>query len=229
MSWRDSASGSSSFHGGGGMAGNNGPSGAGTGGRSGGGRGGDSGSRTGGLGGGLSTGKTWHGNTAFGPSGGMARGYATASLGPGAGMGPSVNKYSDFRTPTGAPMVGGSLQGQPVAARNPQQALGMLQALFNAQRPAAPPAAGGLLDDDNITIEPTSDAIDLRFYDPLSSIRSPLGLRAPMGTQNAVRGGFGVPGYGLGAGMRTPMGTQNAVVGGYGTPGYGLSSGGGWR
>lgn len=141
------------------MAGNNGPSGAGTGGRSGGGRGGDSGSRTGGLGGGLSTGKTWHGNTAFGPSGGMARGYATASLGPGAGMGPSVNRYSNFRTPTGAPMVGGSLQGQPVAARNPQQALGMLQAMAAAAQGATVrPTAAGLLSDDDVITGPIEEA-----------------------------------------------------------------------
>jgi hypothetical protein len=226
MSWRDSASGSSSFHGGGGHAGNSGPSGAGTGASRGGGGNNSVGSRTGGLGGGLSTGNTWHGNTAFGVPGGMAQGYATARQGAGAGMGPTVNTYSNFRTPSGAPMFEGSLQGRSVAARMPQQALGMLRAI-QASMQAPPSAAGGLLGDGDVVVEPTSDQmIDLRFYDPLSSIRGLMGV--PMRTQSAVVGGYGVPGYGMAAGMRSPSQTQNAVVGGYGIPGYGMSSGGGW-
>lgn len=85
MSWMDSASGSSTFHGGGGLSGNNGNIGAGTGyGNNGGmGNGNDRGSRTGGLGGGLSTGNTWYGNTAFGPSGGRVTGFVSLRDGGG--------------------------------------------------------------------------------------------------------------------------------------------------
>lgn len=208
MSWMDSASGSSTFHGGGGLSGNNGNVGAGTGY---GGNGGNNYSSTGGLGGGLSTGKTWYGNTAFGPSGGRVTSYATMRDGGGMfGMIPTRETYTNHRTPSGQQIQGNGkgkgTKGQQTAATTP-----------------------GLLDDESVTVQPTADEIDLRYYDPLSSINAPLGLRQPLGTQYGVRGGYGVPGYGLAAGMRTPTGTQNAVVGGYGTPGYGLSSGGGWR
>jgi len=72
MSWMDSASGSSTFHGGGSNASNNGPSNGGMGG----GGSNNSGSKTGGLGGGLTTGKVT-GKTVSGPSGGMAGPQAT--------------------------------------------------------------------------------------------------------------------------------------------------------
>lgn len=243
MSWMDSASGSSTFHGGGDHAGNNGPSGAGTGGRPG--NGGNNYSQTGGLGGGLGTGTTWHGNTAFGPAGGNAVGYVSLKDGGSIfqgqrGMGPSVNTYSNFRKPDGSPMVGGNLQNRPVTARNPQQALAQLQAMQQAQQGTVA-QTGGLLDDpgsptQGVTVRPQS-------LDPFTGMIGGHGIMASNAdidpdwggpprnwpTQNAVVGGYGIPGYGLAAGMRTPLGTQNAVVGGYGTPGYGLSSGGGWR
>lgn len=96
---------------------------------------------------GLKTGSTIYGNTAFGPAGGAATGYATRT-GPMSGMGPSVGAFSNFRTPTGAPMVGGALQNRAVTARNPQQALGMLQALAGVQRPRV----GGLLADEEVSV-----------------------------------------------------------------------------
>lgn len=46
---------------------------------------------------GLSTGKTWSGNTAYGPSGGMAAGYATQR---------NDGSYGNFRSLRGEPMSG---------------------------------------------------------------------------------------------------------------------------
>lgn len=148
MSWRDSASGSSDWHGGGNSAGNSGPSGAGTGGNYGGSNG-NSYSLTGGLGGGVTTGKTWYGNTVFGPAGGIAQGYATVVPGRNFGMGPSNNKYSNFKTTSGAAMFSGGPSS--VTARNAAQAYGMMQALNNARTigfgtgPAGGPITSGPL------------------------------------------------------------------------------------
>lgn len=152
MSWRDSASGSSTFHGGGGYAGNNANVGAGTGAGNNGGMGGggsnNSGSRTGGLGGGLSTGNTWHGNTAFGPPGGIANGYATAKLGAGAGTKPTINTYSNFRTVNGDPMFSGAAQNTAIRAPNANMAASALSAL-QAQAQASAQNVGGLLSDED--------------------------------------------------------------------------------
>lgn len=119
-----------------------------------GGGGGSAPSRAGGMNGGaglgIQTGNTIYGNTAFGPAGGKAVGYATRT-GPISGMGPSLGTFSNFRTPAGAAMVGGGLQNRPVTARNPQQALGMLQALAGTQRPSTP-RVGGLLADEGVTV-----------------------------------------------------------------------------
>ena len=94
---------------------------------------------------GLTTGKTMYGNTAFGPAGGNAVGYATRSPGsvPSAnqGTGLAAGSFSNFRDTSGAPMFSGGLQSRPVQARNAVQALGMLQALQAAQ--GAPKPAGG--------------------------------------------------------------------------------------
>ena len=108
------------------------------------------GGRNGGAGLGIQTGSTIYGNTAFGPAGGRAVGYATRT-GPISGTGPSMGVFSNFRTPTGAAMFSGALQSRPVTARNPQQALGMLQALAGAQRPSTP-RVGGLLADEGVTV-----------------------------------------------------------------------------
>ena len=106
---------------------------------------------------GLTTGSTIHGNTAFGPAGGMAQGYATNSR-VGSGMGPSMGTFSNFRNLDGSAMFGGGLQNRAVAARNPQQALGMLQALQAAQasRGTLKGRVGGLLDGEDVTVGPTT-------------------------------------------------------------------------
>lgn len=74
---------------------------------------------------GLTTGNTWHGNTAFGPSGGDATGYATRdykSLS-NAGMGPSMGSYSHFKDMNGNDMFGGSpIQGQSFSAMSGNKA-----------------------------------------------------------------------------------------------------------
>lgn len=208
MSYRDSASGSSTFHGGGGMSGNNGNVGAGTGGSG----SNNSGSRTGGLGGGLSTGNTWHGNTAFGPSGGMAQGYATMRDGGGMfGVGPSMETYSNFKDPTGKAMVGGGVQNRAVTARSPQQALGMLRAL---QQPAVAPS-GGLLGPDP-SVQPTAA--------PPPQI-SPSSIQQ-LQRIHAMLGGGGMLAYGQNpaiGGSWTPAGL--GYYGGYGATGNGSTNG----
>lgn len=174
MSWMDSASGSSTFHGGGDHAGNNGPSGAGTGGRPG--NGGNNYSQTGGLGGGLGTGTTWHGNTAFGPAGGNAVGYVSLKDGGSIfqgqrGMGPSVNTYSNFRNPDGTPMVGGNLQNTSVTARNPQQALGMLHAMQQGQQQGQQGNnVQGLLSNDDVTVGPTNQTTVTSTFNPYNAL-----------------------------------------------------------
>lgn len=89
-----------------------------------------SGANMGGLG--VTTGKTIYGNTAFGPAGGMATGYATRT-GNISGIGPSMTTFSNFRTPSGGAMFSGRAGNTPVTARNAQQAAGMLSAMQRAQ------------------------------------------------------------------------------------------------
>lgn len=92
---------------------------------------------------GLTTGPTIYGNTAFGPAGGMATGYATRDMQSlaQAGMGPTPGMYGNFMTPGGSPMFGGSpVQGQSFQGMNAQQARAQALAAFRAwlasQRPA---------------------------------------------------------------------------------------------
>lgn len=139
MSARDSESGSSTYKGGSGSAGGLGNGGIGGGmgggGNYGGGGGGGAG-RNGGIGSrtGMTTGKDWYGNTAFGRSGGNVIGYGmrdARSLGR-AGMGPTVGSFGNFRTPTGQAMFAGSpVQGMTF------NGMGMGQALSQAQRAQA--------------------------------------------------------------------------------------------
>ncbi|MFM2004818.1 MAG: hypothetical protein RLZZ09_473 [Pseudomonadota bacterium] len=112
---------------------------------------------------GLTTGSTWYGNTAFGPAGGMATGYATKAPGgrvdsgsssfgnPAAGGGFGQGAFSNFRNPAGSAMFGsgpGAPGGAGVTARNAIEALMMARALQQRVRPAAGPAMRqpGLLD-----------------------------------------------------------------------------------
>lgn len=125
----------------------------------------------GGLGGlakglGITTGKTIFGNTAFGPAGGMAQGYATAQLGGGAGMKPTINTYSNFRNLDGSATLPAA--GNATAmGRNPQQALSMLQSMFGTPR-----RVGGLLDSAQApgSIVPTAAAIPIPRKRPLSAL-----------------------------------------------------------
>lgn len=156
MSARDSESGSSTYKGGSGRAGGLGNGGIGGGmgggGNYGGGGGGGAG-RSGGIGSktGLTTGKDWYGNTAFGRSGGRVAAYGTrdAQSLARAGMAPTVGSFGNFRTPTGQAMFAGSpVQGQSFYGRNMGQALSQAQraqaAWQQAQSPASVP---GLLAD----------------------------------------------------------------------------------
>ena len=148
MSARDSESGSSSYRGGSGNAGGLGNGGVG-GGSGGGHRGGGAG-YNGGIGSrtGLTSGKDWRGNSAFGRAGGPVQAYGTRdarSLGR-AGMGPTVGTYSNFRTPNGAAMFGNSpAQGRGMGFHG----MNMGQALSQARRADAAwqgaPAPEGLL------------------------------------------------------------------------------------
>jgi hypothetical protein len=86
------------------------------------------GGKSGGLG--ITTGKTIHGNTAFGPAGGMAKGYATSKG--GSGMGPSNKSFSNFKTLDGNAMYG-NMGNKSVTARNAGQANSMMSALSRAK------------------------------------------------------------------------------------------------
>lgn len=144
MSARDSESGSSTYKGGSGNAGGLGNGGVG-GGMGGGHRGGGAG-YNGGIGSrtGMTTGKDWYGNTAFGRSGGNVIGYGmrdARSLGR-AGMGPTVGSFGNFRTPSGQAMFAGSpVQGQSFYGRNMGQALSQAQRAQAAWQQAQSPAS----------------------------------------------------------------------------------------
>lgn len=145
MSARDAESGSSTYKGGSGNAGGLGNGGVG-GGMGGGHRGGGAG-YNGGIGSrtGMTTGNTWHGNSAYGRAGGAVQAYGmrdAASLGR-AGMGPTVGSFGNFRTPTGQAMFAGSpVQGQSFYGINMGQALSQAQRA-QARQPAAPGLLGG--------------------------------------------------------------------------------------
>lgn len=145
MSARDdfgSSSGTSSAYGGGsGGLGNGGIGG----GRGGGGMGGGAGVN-GGLGSrtGVTTGSTWHGNTAFGRPGGMAQGYATRDPGSlaAAGMRPVAGAFSQFNTLQGKPMIGGLLDADTFRAPNASSAYAQAYARWQQlQQPQVTPPA----------------------------------------------------------------------------------------
>jgi len=148
MSARDSESGSSSYKGGSGNAGGLGNGGVG-GGMGGGHRGGGAG-YNGGIGSrtGMSTGKDWYGNTAFGRPGGMATGYAmrdAASL-RAAGMGPTMGSFGQFRTLQGNAMFPGlNNPGMSMRGMNAQQAAQALASLQQQQMAARQPGVIGRL------------------------------------------------------------------------------------
>ena len=163
---------------------------------------------------GLKTGSTIYGNTAFGPAGGRAVGYATRS-GPINGMGPSVGTFSNFRTPAGAPMVGGALQNRAVTARNPQQALGMLQALAGVQRPRV----GGLLADEGVTVGDIPSITPAAG--PVVAPQEPdmIDLRASAQRIRAMLGGGGMLAYGLNPSAGGSwVDAAKRYYGGYGRP-----------
>lgn len=133
MSARDAESGSSTYKGGSGSAGGMGNAGLGGGSGAGGQGGGYGGGMTRNTG--MSTGKDWYGNTAFGAPGGRATGYATRdakSLGR-AGMGPTMGQYGGFKTMSGKPMFGGSpVQGQSFKGMGAGQAFGRAKQAYDA-------------------------------------------------------------------------------------------------
>lgn len=92
---------------------------------------------------GLTTGKTVYGNTAYGPAGGNATGYATMSR-PGAnyGMGPSTATYSNYRNLDGSQRFAGN---PSVTANNAGAGANQIAARQPAMAPAIKPT-GGLLD-----------------------------------------------------------------------------------
>lgn len=179
MSARDSASGSSDWHGGGGSFGNGG-GGTANGGIGGGQGGGGWGGGAGYNGGyqsrqGLSTGNTMYGNSAFGRPGGMAQAYGTrdARSLAAAGMGPTQGTFGQFRTMQGSPMFPGSpVQGQSFQGMNMGQALAQAQQAQQAWQAAQPPQTGGLLGPSTPNVQPTSGPVD-QPYNPLSSVQPP--------------------------------------------------------
>ena len=79
---------------------------------------------------GMTTGKDWHGNTAYGAPGGAVQAYGmrdAASLAR-AGMGPTAGSFGNFKTPQGNPMFGGSpVQNMMFKGPNMGAALGAAQ------------------------------------------------------------------------------------------------------
>lgn len=114
---------------------------------------------------GLTTGKTVYGNTAYGPAGGNATGYATMSR-PGAnyGVGPSTATYSNYRNLDGSQRFAGN---PSVTANNAGAGANQIATRQPAMAPAVMPT-GGLLDPDQ-------------------------GVSNPEGT--LIRGGQGITGY----------------------------------
>lgn len=124
---------------------------------------------------GLTTGKTIYGNTAFGPAGGMAQGYATmgahGAANPNYGMQPTIQNYGNFRNLNGSPMFGGSpIQGQSFPGYGAQQSLSQAQRAYAAWQAAQRARAaqhqqwggrpGGLLSDDPVVSTPLPPAWD---------------------------------------------------------------------
>jgi len=143
MSARDSESGSSSYKGGSGRSGGLGN--GGVGGGRGAGMGGGGAGRNGGYSSntGLSTGNTWHGNTAFGRAGGRAAGYATrdARSLASAGTAPTMGSFGQFKTPQGKPMFGGLLGDDVFTAPNANAAYAQADERWQQmQRPSRPVA-----------------------------------------------------------------------------------------
>ena len=163
------AGGSSLGGGGGGYGGGNGGGGGGgsNGGNGGGGYVGAAGTNQGAWNGngpslGLTTGNTIYGNTAFGPAGGMATGYATrdAQSLAAAGMAPTLGQYGQFRNLNGGAMFPGlnnpMQSAQGYTAGQVAQHLAMLQA---AARAHAMGQAGGLLGPAHINVQPVENPI----------------------------------------------------------------------
>lgn len=186
---------------------------------------------------GVRTGSTTYGNTAFGPAGGMAQGYATNSR-VGSGMGPSIGSFSNFRNLDGSAMIGGGLQNRAVAARNPVQALGMLRALQAAQAPQRPSGGrvGGLLDGEQVAVGPST--VQPAAASPVARIKALLGGGGMVGYGfNPVGGGAWSPaalqyygGYRAAAPKAAAITNKNAMLGGGGMTAYGNwpSGGGSW-
>lgn len=179
MSARDSASGSSDWHGGGGSINNSGggTSNGGIGGGQGGGIGGGGAGRNGGYGSqtGLTTGTDWHGNTAYGRAGGNVQAYGMRDARSlrDAGMGPTMGTYGNFQTPQGQPMYGSSpVQGQSFYGMNMGQALSQAnraQAAWQAAQSRGlgqPPHVGGLLDPHLGNIQPASGVSPPQYAPP---------------------------------------------------------------
>lgn len=94
---------------------------------------------------GLTTGNTIYGNTAYGPAGGMAQGYATrdmASLNK-AGQGPMMGTFSNFMGLGGQPAYGGALGGMGFNAMNANEAAGMASNYYNQNRQMGPAVTYG--------------------------------------------------------------------------------------
>lgn len=115
---------------------------------------------------GLTTGNTMYGNTAFGPSGGMASGYATRDMRSlnGAGMGPTMGSYSNFNNLNGSPMFNGALSGQSFRAPNANAAYGQAMAAWQAMnRPQMRPG-----------VNPVSDTPPPVQHVPLPPVQPPI-------------------------------------------------------
>ena len=89
---------------------------------------------------GVSTGTTWHGNTAYGRPGQQADGYATSSdQGETFGQRPTMQTFSNYRRPDGSAMFPGASGG----VRAPNAAAGAAMMQQQMTRPQARPQPAG--------------------------------------------------------------------------------------
>lgn len=125
---------------------------------------------------GLTVGKTMYGNTAYGPAGGKATGYASVSPNspntgtgnnrntsgagygnPGAGGGFAQNNYSNFRSPNGSAMFGsgpGAPGGSGVYANGGMRAAEIAKQLAAMARPAPARAPGRATTRPSVPVKP---------------------------------------------------------------------------
>lgn len=160
----------------------------------------------------LTTGTTWHGNTAFGPSGGKATGYATKD---------SKGDYSNFRDTSGRSMGGYDGSNGRITSTSKGIAPSQQPAKFgsNTPRPNTPTNKVVKNPQSSMTLDQPA-ALTRSMYQ--TKLNNP--YRGPK--FSGMPGGFGVQAYEAKHRMakaytdRVPQNQPTSIQGGRGTFGY---------